>query len=389
MQYPRLFFTYLVLLSMLGFLATDMYLPAFNFMQASLHTSAAMISASLSLFLAGFCCAQLFWGPLSDRIGRRAVLIAGLTLFTLSCFAVIWVNDAKFLLALRFLQALGVCAAAVCWQSLVIEHYPRAKADRTFAAIMPLVALSPALAPLLGAWLIAHFNWRAIFIVLTLVSALLIVLTYRLLPRAVKLSSEPSPSLSVTILVSHRVYTGNIIIYAACSASFFAWLTGSPFILADLGYGATAIGLSYIPQTVTFLIGGFGCRALMTRFKGQQLLPWLLTIYTLSILSLMGVSFIATPNITGLLLPFSLMAMANGAIYPIVVSNALKVFPNHSGKAAAFQNFIQLGLCFLFSLWVSSQISHALATTAIAMGATVVIALFGFSLQYLASKQSK
>ena len=123
MQHPKLFFVYLALLSMLGFLATDMYLPAFTAMQDYLVTSANIFSASLSLFLAGFCCAQLFWGPLSDKIGRRTVLVWGLSLFTLSCLAVIWVTDARVLLVLRFLQACGVCAAAVCWQSLVLDLF--------------------------------------------------------------------------------------------------------------------------------------------------------------------------------------------------------------------------------------------------------------------------
>lgn len=113
MRHPVFFIVYLSLLSMLGFLATDMYLPAFEAMRQDLHTSAGMISASLSLFLAGFACAQLFWGPLSDKTGRKPVLVGGLGIFALSCLAMFWVTTPQSLLVLRFIQATGVCAAAV------------------------------------------------------------------------------------------------------------------------------------------------------------------------------------------------------------------------------------------------------------------------------------
>lgn len=382
MQHPKLFFVYLALLSMLGFLATDMYLPAFTAIQESLSTTANKVSASLSLFLAGFCCAQLFWGPLSDKIGRRSVLCCGLALFTLSCLAVAWVSDARVLLVLRFLQATGVCAAAVCWQSLVLDHFPKEKAHKMFAAIMPLVALSPALAPLLGAWLINHFDWQAIFLTLALLGGLLLVLTCYLIPAQRPSHTEDIKSLPYQQLLLQPTFIGNILIYAACSASFFAWLTGSPFIMGQLGLTPSEIGLSYLPQTVTFLIGGFGCRALLNRFTGDQLLPWLLLVYCLSVLALMIVGWWMTPSLTLLLVPFSLMAMSNGAIYPIVVSKALKVFPAHSGKAASVQNFVQLGLCFIFSLWVSSHISHVLTVTVTAMATTALLAFVGYFFQY-------
>ena len=90
-------------------------------------------------------------GPLSDRLGRKPVLLIGLTLFALGCPGMLWVENAVQLWILRFIQAVGVCAAAAIWQALVVDRYREGRANRVFATIMPLVALSPALAPLLGA----------------------------------------------------------------------------------------------------------------------------------------------------------------------------------------------------------------------------------------------
>lgn len=381
------FLPYLAVLSMLGFLATDMYLPAFGDMQRDFATSPGTISASLSLFLGGFACAQVIWGLLSDRWGRKPVLLAGLTIFALSCLAMLWVNSVWLMLALRFIQAVGVCAAAVSWQALVVDRYPQSQANKVFATIMPLVALSPALAPLLGAWLMGHFHWRSIFLVLALVTVILLIGTLRLAaPKQQHRAAGPQPGWLT--LLGTRAYSGNVLIYSACSASFFAWLTGSPFILAAAGLSPADIGLSYVPQTIAFLIGGFGCRALLNRFQGGQLLPWLLVIYSLSIVSLFSVALMSTPPLFALLLPFCGMALANGAIYPIVVASALAPFPQATGKAAGLQNLLQLGLCFLASLIVSSGLQQALYHTTLVMVATVAMAWAGFLWQRAASAQS-
>ncbi|PIF22357.1 purine nucleoside transporter PunC [Candidatus Pantoea floridensis] len=383
----KAFMPYLAVLSMLGFLATDMYLPAFGDMQRDFATAPGTISASLSLFLAGFACAQVFWGPLSDRYGRKPILLAGLAIFALGCLGMLWVTDVRLMLALRFVQAIGVCAAAVSWQALVVDRYPKAQAHKVFATIMPLVALSPALAPLLGAWLISHFHWRSIFITLTLVAVVLLVGTLRLTsPKRENVAKSTQPGWLT--LLSTRVYSGNVLIYSACSASFFAWLTGSPFILAAAGLTPADIGLSYIPQTIAFLMGGFGCRALLNRYQGAQLLPWLLVLYSLSILSLFVVALMPATPLFALLMPFCGMALANGAIYPIVVASALSPFPHATGKAAGLQNLFQLGLCFVASLLVSAGLAHALYNTTLVMVATVALAWVGFVCQRGVSAQS-
>lgn len=381
------FMLYLALLSTLGFLATDMYLPAFTAMQESFHTSAGVISASLTVFLGGFACAQLLWGPLSDRFGRRPILLLGLALFAVGCAGMLWAETTWQMLTLRFVQAVGVCSAAVSWQALVVDRYRGAQANRVFATIMPLVALSPALAPLLGAWLLSHFSWRSIFLALFLVTLPLLFATARLKKSAP--AAEPTGQRSGFFrLLASRIYSGNVLIYAACSASFFAWLTGSPFILHNLGLSPADIGLSYLPQTVAFLAGGFGCRSALQRRSGRTLLPFLLVFYALSVAALFIVSLSEHVTLWGLLIPFCGMALANGAIYPIVVANALLPFPDDTGKAAALQNCLQLGLCFFASLAVSSWLRHPLLTTSSVMFSTILLVALGYALQYVARERA-
>lgn len=372
------FLLYLAGLSMLGFLATDMYLPAFENMQDSLGTSASAISASLSIFLGGFAVAQLVWGPLSDRLGRRPILLSGLGLFTLGCLGMIWVQSTELLLALRFLQAVGVCAAAVSWQALVVDRYSSEVAKRTFASIMPLVALSPALAPLVGAWVLNHFNWRVIFALLLVIGALLLFFTLTLKETRKIDSTQVQPKTGIVAMLGSSVYSGNVLIYAASSAGFFAWLTGSPFILSNMGFGASAIGLSYVPQTVAFLLGGYGCRMLIGKINGARMLPWLLLGYAISVIALYLIATLTHATLAGLLIPFCFMALVNGASYPIVVANALMAFPANTGKAAALQNTVQLGMCFISSTLVAAFIAQPLASTVTVMLATVALTAMGY-----------
>lgn len=387
----RGFLFYLAGLSMLGYLAIDMYLPAFGMMQESLNSTASAISASLSIFLVGFAIGQLLWGPLSDKIGRKPVLLMGLGLFALSCLAMIWVTTPAQLLLLRFVQAVSVCSAAVTWQALVIDRYDDHRAQRVFAAIMPLVALSPALAPLLGAWLLNHGGWHEIFLVLGGITLLVLIPTlmlkekHHITPDTAKTEKQ---KISFFRLLKSPVYSGNVLIYAACSAGFFAWLTGSPFILRDMGYNPNDIGLSYIPQTIAFMVGGYGCRALLSRINGKTLLPFLLAGYAVSMVGLYAMAKFSNPSLVAILIPFCFMAAMNGASYPIAVSNALAVYPEHSGKAAALQNAVQLGLCSAISFLVSALMHEPLLSTTAVMAATVVLTIGGYIIQRRSSRTS-
>ncbi|WP_340620569.1 purine nucleoside transporter PunC [Xenorhabdus siamensis] len=378
---PVPFMFYLAGLSMLGYLAIDMYLPAFDAMAKDLGTSEGAISASLSVFLAGFAVAQLLWGQLSDRLGRKPVLLTGLSLFCLSCLGILWITDATQLLILRFIQAVGVCSAAVSWQALVVDRYDAERTKRVFAMIMPLVALSPALAPLLGAWLLSHTGWRTIFLVLMAVTLVLLIPTFLLASKRAPIDTNINENkVSFFTLLKSSTFSGNVLIYASCSAGFFAWLTGSPTILTNMGYDATDIGLSYIPQTLAFMLGGYGCRILLEKVKSETIFPILLIGYAVSMVIIYLIARIY-PSFMLILIPFCVMAVMNGASYPIAVANALSVYPKDGGKAAALQNALQLGLCFIASMFVAMFMKYPLLSTTTVMVSTIIPMIIGYCLQ--------
>lgn len=371
---------YLAGLSVIGFLATDMYLPAFDIMRSDLETSKPNIGASLTIFLGGYAVGQLFWGPFSDRFGKGKAIVVGLGIFVATSTGLFFSRNITIFLILRLLQAVGACAAAVSWQALVIDRYPESQRQKIFASIMPLVALSPALAPLIGVYILRHFGWEYIFIVQAAIALLLVLYATRLPESSVSNREKMASNNSYSIFFHSKKFIGNVLIYAFCSAGFFAWLTGAPFFLKELGYNETEIGLSFVPQTITFMIGGYGYRFLSNRVGGKTILPYLLAAYATCMITLLILSVFTTPTMTALLIPFCIMAMSNGASYPIAVAEALKPFAQDSGKASALQNTLQLGACFLASGGVSLFSQHALIATGVIMAATVVFVVIGFGL---------
>jgi Bcr/CflA subfamily drug resistance transporter len=380
-------------LSMLGFLATDMYLPAFDVLRQNFSTTSQMIGWSLSIFLLGMAIGQLIYGPLSQKLGKKCVLLSSLIIFCLGTIICALTDNVELLLVGRFIQSIGAAGATIIWQSFVIEKYDEKTSQRIFATVMPLVALSPALAPLVGALLEAQFGWESIFYCLLTIGIVwfirssLIDFSNKVVIGAglVRKLTEERKTVSIfknyMIILKSKKFSGNMIIYAACSAAFFAWLTGSPFTMSAMGYSGTDIGLSYLPQTFAFIIGGYTCRNLLSHYNSEQILPWLLKLFILSVIAIFAVALTVQQNsIIPLLIPMCFMAAANGAIYPIVANSALVTFKQNSASASGLMNFMQMMLCMLASAIVSLFSVYGVIAMATVMMFQVTLVIIGYSL---------
>ncbi|QYK03077.1 purine nucleoside transporter PunC [Shewanella psychrotolerans] len=382
-----LFLGYLALLSMLGFVATDMYLPAFKSIEMTFDTSAAQVASSLTFFLAGLAIGQLLYGPLVQRYGKRVSLLIGLSLFGVASYTIA-ISDSMLMFNIgRFFQALGACSAAVIWQAIVIDKYDATEAQKVFSNIMPLVALSPALAPILGAYVLEHSEWRTIFIMLTALTVLLMLATVLWVKKEpVKLGGDDNHAVSYLDMFNSPKYLGNVIIFGACSAAFFSYLTLWPIVMEQHGYRATEIGLSFIPQTIMFIVGGYMSKVLIRKVGVEQSLTLLLLLFGLCVA---GIAFstlvLRSETIWPLLTIFSILAAANGACYPIVVNSALQVFKHASAKAAGLQNFLQIGMAFGASSLVAIWASQGEVTIALAIVVCSVGVLAGYRIRKLSN----
>lgn len=376
MKISKLQLFYLATLSMLGFIATDMYLPAFKAMEIDFATGPEQIALSLTIFLVGMAIGQLIWGLASDKFGHRNTLAAGLVLFTTASLGLAFADQVWQLLTLRFIQAIGVCAPAVIWQAMVIQRYS-SQSQQIFATIMPLVALSPALAPQLGVLLAESFGWPSIFVALTVIGMALITATMAQHNKKAEIK-QTSIAADIKALLASKAYLGNVLIYATASAAFFAYLTGMPEIMAQLGYSTKDIGLSFIPQTVAFMLGGYLGKVAVKKFGDERVLRHLIGLFSVASLLIFIASQWQLESIWPILTPFCLIAVANGALYPIVVNRALANAKQAPATAAGLQNSLQICISSLSSALVASMASQAQMVIGIAIVICTVGLWFGF-----------
>ncbi|MBE4620313.1 purine nucleoside transporter PunC [Vibrio navarrensis] len=381
MNISKMQLVYLAALSMLGFVATDMYLPAFKAMEIDFMTGPEQIALSLTVFLVGMAVGQLLWGLASDKFGHRNTLAAGLALFTLASLGLAFSDQVWQLLSLRFVQAIGVCAPAVIWQAMVIKRYS-SSSQQIFATIMPLVALSPALAPQLGVVLADNFGWHSIFIALTLLGLVLVAATMAQ-PSVANEPKQSSVKSDIKHLLSSKTYLGNVMMFATASAAFFAYLTGMPEIMAQLGYDAKDIGMSFVPQTIAFMLGGYLGKVGVRKFGDEKVLRQLLGLFSVAALLIFIASQWQLTSIWPILAPFCLIAVANGALYPIVVNRALASAKQSPATAAGLQNSLQITVSSLSSALVAALASQAQAVTGIA----IILCMGGLWIGYVISNR--
>lgn len=381
MKITKLQLLYLATLSMLGFIATDMYLPAFKAMEIDFVTGPEQIALSLTVFLVGMAFGQLMWGFASDKFGHRNTLAAGLAVFSLASLGLAVSDQVWQLLTLRFVQAIGVCAPAVIWQAMVMKRHA-GHSQAIFATIMPLVALSPALAPQLGVLLESYLGWSSIFVVLALMGTLLVATTLAQNNDKPEVK-QTRLSADVKALLSSKSYLGNVLMFATASAAFFAYLTGMPEIMSQLGYGAKEIGLSFVPQTIAFMLGGYLGKVGVRKYGDGNVLRQLMGLFSVASLLVFIASQWTLTSIWPILAPFCLIAVANGALYPIVVNRALANAAQSPATAAGLQNSVQICVSSVSSALVAAMASQAQMAT----GMAIVLCTGGLWIGYIVANR--
>ncbi|WP_300449767.1 multidrug effflux MFS transporter [Accumulibacter sp.] len=370
----------------LGPLSTDLYLPALPTLARVFASDAAGVQLTLSVFLAGFACGQIFYGPLSDRFGRRPVMLAGLAIYGAASLACVFADSIEMLIFARFVQALGACAGPVLGRAIVRDVWGAAESARIIAYMGGAMAIAPLLGPTLGGFLTVLFGWQSNFVVLLLVSLLQFAAVVSRL-RESNVHRDPAATqprqmlANFRRLLADRRYIGHVLTFSFSYSALFAFISGSSFVLAERhGLTPQLYGICFGIVVAGYLVGSLASGRLVRRMGGQTLLlrgAWLgavagATMWVLEVAE--------AHSISAILGPMFFCTAATGLVMPNAIAAALASYPAMAGSASALMGFFQMTLAAL----VGIAVGHGLAAGAGALAAAVAICTALTPLSYLA-----
>ena len=390
-RYPSL--AILIAITAIGPLALNIFIPSMPGMQAVFQVDYATIQLTLTLYLAGTAVAQLFMGPLSDRFGRRPVLLAGLALFFAGSVAASLSTSIETLILSRIIQAVGGSTGMVLGRAIVRDLYDREAAASKIAYITMAMVVVPMLAPTLGGFLDVWFNWRAGFITVTVISALILVWAIALLHETHH-DRQPMPGLtgmlsSYAALLREPAFCGYAINMAFTSAMFFSFLAGAPYIMVELlDRTPSEYGLYFILISLGYMSGNFGAGRLSQRLGTQRMLVLGSVFSLLGVFVLLGLALAHVFTPLAIFAPMTMIAIANGLSLPNSTAGAVSVNPRAIGAASGLAGFLQIAIGALATFVVGSLQADSQWPMIWAMFASAWIALIGFGIALITKPQT-
>ncbi|ALK10864.1 multidrug effflux MFS transporter [Blastochloris viridis] len=363
----------LALLTSLAALSTDMYLPSLPSIAGELAAAASDVQLTLSAFLVGFALGQVVYGPLSDRYGRKPVLLAGLAIYVAASAACAMATSVEMLIAARFVQAIGACGPMVIGRAIVRDLYSGARAGQELARMGSIMGLVPAVAPVLGGILEMTFGWRSSFLVMLTYgvaasAAVLLALPETLTRRAPEVPSPLAIARVFGVILRDGGFRGYLGIVVTVYAGLFAWISGSSFVLQGLyGFSQIAFGAAFSVGVLGYVAG----TVIATRLNPAIGIDRTVGLGTAAS-ALGGVAMLAvvlTPIEAPMLIVAAMVIymLGFGLSFPSAIAGALIPFPDRAGAASSLVGFAQMTFGAVVGVWIG----HSLGATALPMAATI------------------
>ncbi len=361
---PGLIVFILSLLLGLQPLTTDLYLPALPALTEGFAAPMVQAQLTLTALLLAFGSSQLIWGPLSDRFGRRPVLLVGLAAYVLASVGCVLSPSMQLLIVWRALQGAAMGAAVVCARAIVRDLYPPAQGARVMSKGLSGLAVVACLSAPLGGLLSDLYNWRVALAVLAVFGAgclAVIVLRYEeTAPQKNLQALRPTVLLATwwTIL-RNPTFAAFSALSVSSYGGLFTFLASSSFVFIKVhGFSKTHYGLLMLCTSVVYLSGTFLCRSLLTRFGVRRTVAiagaiTLTAGTTMGVLALLGVH-----SSLAIMLPMFGFMLGHGIHQPCGQSGAVGPFPQAAGAASALNGFLMMLAAFFMGSWLGTHLDN-------------------------------
>jgi MFS transporter, DHA1 family, multidrug resistance protein len=337
-------------LTAMGPLAIDMYLPALPTIARDLETSAASVQVSLAVYFIGIAFGQAFYGPLSDRLGRKPALYFGLSLFVVASIGCALADAPRTLIVFRFLQALGGCAPLVIPRAMVRDYFDQVGSVRMLSVLILVMGLAPILAPLVGGQLLVNFGWRSVFWVLAGYGAVWFTIVALVLPESLPIDRRRRQPLSVVLgvygrLLRDRVYLGYVLTGGMIFSGLLAYISGSPFVFIELfDVPPEQYGLYFGTNAIGIISASQVNRWLAHRFDADRVVRAVVPIATVAGFVLLLDAYTGFGGFSGILIPLWVFIACHGFVMPNTTALAMAPHGTVAGSASALLGTVQFVL---------------------------------------------
>jgi DHA1 family bicyclomycin/chloramphenicol resistance-like MFS transporter len=338
----------LMSMTAIGAMSLNILVPAVPHLAEVLASDKETIQLTISLYMLGLAFAQLFTGSLSDRFGRRPVILAGFSLATFASLAAIAASNAPGLIVARFLQAIGGATGVAVSRAIIRDMFGRERSAQMIGLIASAMAVAPMIAPFIGGLLDAAFGWEAIFLFAATASFGVLVWSWRMLPetRHAATPGEERGSLGRnlrTLFTSPRFY-GYIFSAAVGSGAFFVFVGAGPHVIISIMQRSpAAYGLWFIPTAGGYILGNFITSRLSVRHGVDRMLWWGALIELAG--GIMGVAMLPLIDVygpPGLVIAATVMGVGNGIMLPNAIAGAVSIRAQAAGTASGLLGFTQM-----------------------------------------------
>lgn len=356
----------LALLTALGPVAVDMYLPSFPEIGRLLGASPATVQLTLSLYMVAYAVGQIVYGPLSDRYGRTPVLRFALAVYCVASLACAAAPNIEMLLTARAVQALGSSGAIVLARAIVRDLYSGARAGRELSLMAGIMALAPVGAPMIGGVMQSAFGWRSHFIVQCAFGLVAAYLVWRKLPETLRVRAAEPLSLgaigrSYGVILRSRAFLAHCGMLSVSFAGVFAWISGSSFVLQDIyGMSALAFGLAFAAASGGYLAGTALATQIVTRIGLDRTIGVGALALAIGGLAAVVPLAIGSASAIPLIAAMALYAAGMGLVQPQTIAGALMPFPERAGAASSLVGVAQMTVAAITGV----AVGHALGTSA-------------------------
>jgi len=335
------------LLAMVGPFTIDAYLPSFPDIEASFGISRTLLSQSLAVYLAAFAASTLLWGPLSDRIGRRPVILFSLSVYVIASAGCALSGEISHFMVFRIVQGFSASGGFIASRAMIRDAHDAASAHKAMSQVTLVFALAPAIAPVLGAWLHDHLGWRSVFWFLSVFGAMLVVVTVFIeetLAREQRRSFHPLSVFRVYAgSLMHKQFPAVVLSLSFAFAGAFLYIAGAPSVIFDfLGLGTDDFGLQFIPMVAGLMTGAFVSSRMAHRLPPAQVVLIGLSFMALAVaFNLLQVGLLEATVVT-VIGPLVVYVFGLAIMMPALTILALDCFPHNRGAAASMQGFFQM-----------------------------------------------